>query len=107
MIILLTPYRICLITRVSRRKGPSGSCFGALQFKVINESPFVQVLHTVRLQWVAISTIGCNNGEVCIMDSLFHRRMPQKTKHQICSLMEFKKAKIVVNFLPLVITATK
>ena len=35
------------------------------------------------------------------MDSLFHGRMPQQTKHQICSLLKFKKTKIVLNFLPL------
>ena len=26
----------------------------ALQFKVINESPFVQVLHTAGFHWIAI-----------------------------------------------------
>ena len=30
------------------------------------------------------------------MNSLFHGRMLQQTKHQICSLMKCKKAKIVV-----------
>ena len=66
-----------------------------LQFKVINESPFVQVLHTGSLHWVAISTFGCNNGEVFNMDSLFHGRLSQNTKRQICSLMKCNKAKIV------------
>ena len=72
-----------------------------LQFKVINESPFVQVLHTGGFHWVAVSTFGCNNEEVCIMDSLFHRRLSQQTKRQICSLMNCKKPKIVINVLPL------
>ena len=71
----------------------------ALQFKVINESPFVQVLHTGGFHWISISTFGCNNGEVCIMDSLFHGRQSQQTKRQICSLMNCKKPKIVVNAL--------
>ena len=70
----------------------------ALQFKVINESPFVQVLPVFM---VAISTFGCNNGEVCIMDSLFYGRLSQHPKRQISSLMNCKKAKIVVNTLPL------
>ena len=73
----------------------------ALQFKVINESLFVQVLHTGGFHWIAINTFGCNNGEVCIMDSLFHGRLSQQTKHQICSSMNSKKPKIVVNVLPL------
>ena len=60
----------------------------ALQFKVI--------VRTGYLHQLAISTFGCNNGEVCIMNSLFHGRMLQQTKHQICSLMKCKKAKIVV-----------
>ena len=30
----------------------------ALQFKVINESPFVQVLYTGGFHWIAISTFG-------------------------------------------------
>ena len=73
----------------------------ALQFKVINESPFVQVFPTGGLHWVAISTFGCNNGEICIMDSLFPGRLSQHAKSQICSLMNCKKAKIVINALPL------
>ena len=35
------------------------------------------------------------------MDSLFHGRLSQQTKHQICSLMNCKNPKIVVNALPL------
>ena len=72
-----------------------------LQFKKINQSPFVQILHTGGLHLVAISIFDCNNGEVSIMDSLFHGRLSQHTKRQICSLMNCKKAKIVVNALPL------
>ena len=30
----------------------------ALQFKVINESPFVQVLYTGGFHWIAIITFG-------------------------------------------------
>ena len=30
----------------------------ALQFKVIDESPFVQVLYTGGFHWIAISTFG-------------------------------------------------
>ena len=35
------------------------------------------------------------------MDSLFHGRLSQQTKHQICNLMNCKNPKIVVNALPL------
>ena len=35
------------------------------------------------------------------MDSLFHGRLSQQTKHQICSSMNSEKPKIVVNVLPL------
>ena len=73
----------------------------ALQFKVIIDSPLVQVLHTGGFYWIAISTFDCNNGEVCIMDSLFHGRLPQHTKRQICSFRNRKTPKIVVNALPL------
>ena len=73
----------------------------ALQLKVINESLFVQVLNTGGFHWIAIGTFGCNNAEVCIIDSQFHGRLSQQTKRQICSLMNFKKPKIVVNALQL------
>ena len=62
--------------------------------------PFVQVLHDVRMHWVATSTFGCNQDEICYMDSLFNGRIAEHTKKQICSVLNCAAAKIKVNVLP-------
>ena len=56
-------------------------------FNVYQTVPFVQVLHDGRLHWVAINTIGCKEGEIFYLDSLFNGRIADAVKMQICSIM--------------------
>jgi len=59
-------------------------------FNVIKSKPFMQILHDGKLHWLLISTYGCKQGEVFLMDSLFHGRVAEETKRQICSIMRRK-----------------
>ena len=43
------------------------------KFKSVPVGNFVQILHDGKYHWVAISTHGCEQGEVIYMDSLFRR----------------------------------
>ena len=69
-----------------------------LSFKVQKNKPFVQVLHDGKLNWIAISGYGCNEGEVCYIDSLFKGRIADHTKQQICAILncDLKHVKIKV-----------
>ena len=69
-----------------------------LSFKVQKNKPFVQVLHDGKLNWIAISGYGCNEGEVCYTDSLFKGRIADHTKQQICAILncDLKQVKIKV-----------
>ena len=70
-----------------------------LQFDVIKTS-FVQILYTGSHHWIAISTLGCNKGEVYLLDSLCNGRLTYQTKRQICSILHCKKDKIKVKVVP-------
>ena len=54
-----------------------------LNFQVYRSIPFVQVLRNGRMHWVAISSYGCDQGEIYLMDSLFNGRITEHTKNQI------------------------
>ena len=41
-----------------------------LSFCVVKES-FVQILHDGDVHWLTVSTFGCSEGEVCLLDSMF------------------------------------
>ena len=60
-----------------------------LSFKVQKNKSFIQVLHDGKLHWIAISTYGCNEGEVCYIDSLFKGRMAYHTKQQISAILNY------------------
>ena len=51
------------------------------------------------MHWVAISTYGCDKGEIYLMDSHFNDRIAEHTKKQICSILNCAAAKIEVNVL--------
>ena len=51
-----------------------------LNFQVYRSIPFVQVLRDGRMHWVAMSSHGCNQGEIYLMDSLFNGRIVEHTK---------------------------
>ena len=71
-----------------------------LSFKVQKNKPFVQVLHDGKLHWIAISTYGCNEGEVCYIDSLFNGRITDHTKQQICASFNCDLKHVKINVLP-------
>ena len=82
-------------------KGLRDSTLGQkLSFKVQKNKPFVQVLHDGKLHWIAISTYGCNEGEVCYIDSLFNGRITDHTKQQICASFNCDLKHVKINVLP-------
>ena len=62
-------------------------------FQVCRSILFVQVLHNGMMHWVAISTYGCDQGEIYLMVSLFNGRIAEHTKKQICSTLNCAAAK--------------
>ena len=63
--------------------------------------PFVQVLHDGKLHWKPISTYGCNEGEVCYIDSLFKGRIADHMKQQICAILNCDfKHQVKIKVLP-------
>ena len=63
--------------------------------------PFVQVLHDGKLHWKPISTYGCNEGEVCYIDSLFKGRIADHMKQQICAILDCDfKHQVKIKVLP-------
>ena len=70
-----------------------------LSFKVQKNKPFVQVLHG-KLHWIAISTYGCNEGEVCYTDSLFKGRIANHTKQQIYAILNCDLKHVKIKVLP-------
>ena len=71
-----------------------------LSFKVQKNKPFVQVLHDGKLHWKPISTYGCNEGEVCYIDSLFKGRIADHTKQQICAILHCDLKHVKIKVLP-------
>ena len=71
-----------------------------LSFKVQKNKPFVQVLHDGKLHWIAISTYGCNESEVCYIDNLFKGRIADHTKQQISAILNCDLKHVKIKFLP-------
>eukprot|EP00794_Sanderia_malayensis_P014643 gene14643-16162_t len=71
-----------------------------LHFNVYRNKPFAQILHHGNFHWVAISTYNCQPGEVCYMDSLFHGKLPDKIKLQICSILNTELDSLRIKVLP-------
>ena len=67
-------------------------------FNVMKNKPFVQVLHTASLHWIAISTIGCTEGEVKLLDSLYSS-VNEHTRRQICDLLMSDSHEIKIKVL--------
>ena len=72
-----------------------------LYFRSISAGvPFTQILHDDQNHhWVAISSYGCNEGEICYMDSLFKGRIANEVKQQICAIMKCKLPAITVKVM--------
>ena len=71
-----------------------------LNFNVNRNLPFVQVLQDGRIQWIAVSTFNCNEGEINLMDSLFKGRVPGHSKQQISALLNCRNKNVKINVLP-------
>lgn len=81
-------------------KGLQDSLLGQnSQFNVVR-APFVQVLHDGESHWVAISTFGCGEGEVVLIDSLFRGQMTNYLKQQICLILNCSRDSIIVKAIP-------
>ena len=51
------------------------------------------------MHWVAISTYGCDQDEIYLMDNLFNGRIAKHTKKQVCSILNYTATEIKVNVL--------
>lgn len=58
------------------------------------------MIHNGNLHWQALSTYGCKEGEVFLLDSLFHHRITLHTQRQICSILNCTLDTITVRSLP-------
>ena len=70
-----------------------------LRFKAISCEPLVQVLHDGKLHWMVVSTKGCDEGEVTLMDRAFTGTVNQTIKRQICNTLQWLKAAINVKIV--------
>ena len=68
-----------------------------LSFQVLR-GEFVQIIHVGGSHWVTVSNIGCNDGEVCVYDSLYYS-VPSSTLKLIASLMFSPTKKLVVRLM--------
>lgn len=55
----------------------------------MESSEFVQILHTGQAHWICISTVGCKDGQVDILDSLY-ASLPTKACEQVAALLHSK-----------------
>ena len=71
-----------------------------LAFDVM-QGEFVQVLHTGQAHWVTISTIGCQQAEVDVFDSMFTetKEMNEELQSQIASLLHTDQNVITVRYV--------
>ena len=70
-----------------------------LSYQVSQNTPFVQVIHNGRYHWLALSTYGCKQGEIFVLDSKSNYSLSIQTKKQICALLHCP-FKIQVTILP-------
>ena len=69
----------------------------ALRFKE-EEEKFCQILHNGSLHWIAISNLNCQDGSsIEYFDSLFHGRVKDHIKLQICNLFKCKSKSLVIH----------
>ena len=68
-----------------------------LNLAICRDVSFVQI-HDGNLNWVAISTYGCNPGEVLLMDSLFNGCIAYHTERQICSIVNYEQDVLLCRF---------
>ena len=67
----------------------------------VMQGEFVQVLHDGQAHWVTISTIGCQQAEVDVFDSLFieTKEMSKELQSQIAALLHTDQDVITVRYV--------
>ena len=65
------------------------------------QGEFVQVLHDGQAHWVTISTIGCQQAEVDVFDSLFieTKELSKELQSQIAALLHTDQDVITVRYV--------
>ena len=58
---------------------------------------FVQILHNVNYHWIVISNINCSKDETNYYDSLFHGKIRDHVKMQICNIFICSGKELMVN----------
>ena len=52
-----------------------------LGYQIYQNTPFVQVIiHNGRYHWLALSTYGCKQGDIFVLDSKFNYSLSMQTK---------------------------
>ena len=71
-----------------------------LPCNVYQNRPFIQVIHNERYHWLALSTYGCKEGEMYVLDNKFNYILSLQTKRQICALLCCCQKSIKVTIVP-------
>ena len=58
-----------------------------LSYDVYQNRPFVQVILNGRYHCLALSTYGCKEGVIYVLDNKFNYVLPLQTRSQICALL--------------------
>ena len=67
-----------------------------LSYQIYQNTPFVQVIHNC----LTLSTYGCKQGEIFVLDNKFNYSLSIQTKKQICALLHCLLKTIQVTILP-------
>ena len=57
---------------------------------------FVQILHNGSFHWVTLSNINCQKNEINYYGSLFHGKIKDHIKMQVCNLYECPEDEVVI-----------
>ena len=58
---------------------------------------FVQILHNGNYHWVVISNINCSKNKIDSYNSLFHGKIKDHVKMQLCSIFKCSGKELKVN----------
>ena len=80
----------------SVRSGIKNTILGQkLMFKEQNEKS-VQILHNGSFHWLTVSNINCEKNEINYYDSLFHGKIKDHIKMQVCNLYKCPEDEVVI-----------
>ena len=72
---------------------------GLIRFRE-EKKRFCQILHNGSLHWVAVSNLNSPEDSIAYFDSLFHGRVKDTIKLQICKIMKCKSSTLTINVQP-------